>query len=189
MYEKLRNFLFLVILIAIAAKYAIDSGIFVSDTHKGKGYSIKKPVGWEQDKQYKEYFKDTEFELVSFITPEKIQRGLELTNEPQARITIFSKQLESAFWIEDEFPNILSGLVRSGMKLIDKGEIKINDQLTNWVFYENKRNKTLNIEFYAISDRSIFYQIQYTADVRAFEKYRKVFEETKDTFKISERFL
>ena len=102
---------------------------------------------------------------------------------PDATISVYSKRLTTPIWIEDEFPGIVLSLSEAGYEVKDKGEIKVDEKISSWVVYYDRKADMLNLEFYIVSENSMFFKIQYSADPDNFKKNRRFFEELKDSFK------
>ena len=114
------------------------------------------------------------------FVPKEIDLKIE---EPDSYISILTKKLTTPIWVEDEFPDILMSIQKAGYKIMDKGEIKIDDVISKWVVYHDKQTPTLVLEFYMVTDNSIFYKIQYSTHPDRFNKLRKSFEELRESFK------
>ena len=178
MYEKIRNILLLFLALVIVFKFYLPK-FFKTDQYDGPGYSLKIPIGWEKQKiNSNVYGKDVE--AVTFTVPEINT----ITEQPVARITILAKRLTAAFWVEDEFPSILQSISENGYQIMDRGEIKISDQISKWVVFYDKRTDLMELEFYMVTESNIFYRIQYVTDFDKFQKYRPGFEYLKDSFKV-----
>jgi len=87
-------------------------------------------------------------------------------------------------WLEDEMPEIINYLRQAGMYIIDKGEIKIDNEISKWVFFHDKRAQILTIEFYMILENNMFIKLQYSSKDTEFNKYRPEFEELKNNMKV-----
>jgi hypothetical protein len=170
--------------IVLAIKFVILGGAFKSDKHSGRGYTIKFPSGWTQNKDVS----TNNSILASSETPEVIMYSTPELNEkrmkPAAQMGITTFKLSQATWAEDEFPYILGMLIQSGMTIKDKGQIKIDDRVNYWVLYFDKTNM-LHWEFYYIDDSNIFFKLEYICFPESFSKYRPDFEAAKDTLKYS----
>ncbi|MCK5081625.1 MAG: hypothetical protein KAR31_01840 [Candidatus Omnitrophica bacterium] len=177
--KKLTKLLVLFVVGVLLFKNATSSGIFEAKDHKGKGFYVKIPEGWKKVKQQKDVVYPEGVQVVMFI-PKEINVEYEV---PDVYISIFTKKLSSPIWIEDEFPEILSSIKKGGYKIMDKGEIKIDDRLSAWVVYHDKKTPALVLEFYMVTDNSMFYKIQYSAHPDKFNKQRPAFEELKVSFK------
>ena len=177
--EKITKFLILFIIGVLIIKSMSGAGLFEPKDHKGNGYFVKVPSGWKivQKKKGMIYPKDVE---VVMLVPRDTSPD---EQSPDPLITIFSKKLSTPIWIEDEFPDILDSILKEGMDIKDKGEIKIDDKITSWVIYHDKKKPSLVLEFYMVTDNSIFIKIQYAADPAKFNLHRQSFEELKDSFK------
>jgi len=181
--EDNSNKVILVVGLVIFLKLFLGSSLFKTDMFKGDGFTIKFPENWvmnEELTQRKSYKNDINKEMIVFETPDADL----LTKESYARIVISTIQLDLPVWIEDEFPKILDALKQSGVELIDKGQIKIDERIFRWVFYNDKRLNLLTIEFYYVDDANKLFKIQYMADDQKFNDYRQDFETAKETLKL-----
>ena len=66
---------------------------------------------------------------------------------------------------------------------MDQGNIQIENTLTKWVVYHDKKIPALVLEFYFVSDGNTFYKLQFSALPELFNQERKSFEELKESFK------
>jgi len=179
MVMRFEGLVFFFILAVLFIKTVGSSDIFISKVHKGKGYVVRIPEGWIKKKEEKGVKYPAGIQVVTFL-PEDDQG---LSGEPDAYISIFTKKLSAPVWIEDEFPEILKSLREAGYTIKDKGEIKLDELLSNWTVYYDKETPALVLEFYMVTDNSVFYKIQYSAHPDKFRTYRKAFESLKDSFK------
>ena len=176
---KLTKALVIFVVGVFLIKNATGSGIFEAKSHKGKGFFVKVPEGWKKTKKQKGVVYPEGVTVVMFVP-----KGINIKHEiPDVYISIFTKKLTSPIWIADEFPEILHSIKKSGYKVMDKGEIKLDDQISEWVVYHDKKTPALVLEFYMVTDNSVFYKIQYSAHPDKFNKQRKAFEELKASFK------
>ena len=114
-----------------------------------------------------------------------VPKETDLKNEtPSIFISIFTKKLTSAVWIEDEMPDILRSISQARNKIMDKGQAKFDTLDAHWVVYHDKKTPALVLEFYMVTDVNIFYKIQYSAPPEKFNTYRRSFEELQKSFKV-----
>jgi len=177
--DKIVRYLVIFVVAVALIKVTSESGIFASSTHKGKGYLVIIPEGWKKVKQKKGAVLDKTVEIL-MIAPETIDTD---NRRPDVFISIYSVKLSTPMWIEDEFPNILKELIDEGFKIMDKGEIKIDDVISKWVVYHDKKIPALNLELYLVTDSSMFYKMWYSAGPEQFNVFRSDFEKFKDSFK------
>ena len=176
---KLTKVLVIFVIAVFLIKNATSSGIFEAKDHKGKGFYVKIPEGWKKVKKQKGVVYPEGVEVVLFVP-----KGIDVAYEqPDVYISIFTKKLSTPIWIEDEFPEILGSIKKAGYKIRDKGEIKLDGRLSAWVVYHDKKTPALVLEFYMVTDNSMFFKIQYSAHPDKFNKERASFEELKDSFK------
>ncbi len=158
-----------------------------SPTHKGPGYSVLKPVGWEVIKDatgVQPIFAANEKpDVVVFASPEKIPG----TSVPAASIAVLVVKLANPTWMEDEFPTLLDALNKAGYLVFDQGQIKVNNEIFDWVLYKDPTTSLVNLEFYSVNELNKLFKLQFQAGPDAFKTYRPVFEATKETFKFSQQ--
>lgn len=177
--KKITRFLVIFVVAVFLIKNATSSGFFEAKDHKAKGFYVKVPQGWKKVKKQKGVIYPEGVEVVMFVP-----KGIDVTREqPDVYISIFTKKLSTPIWIEDEFPNILRSIEKGGYKIMDKGEIKLDGRISAWVVYHDKKTPALVLEFYMVTDNSMFYEIQYSAHPDKFNKERRAFEELKRSFK------
>ncbi len=161
-----------------------------SGTFRGQGYTIEWPAGWTDwdelnpDKKKKKRFAvadKTKPKATTYVTEDDVDY---YTGAYAASMSITSLKLSTSAWIEDEMPKVMESLIEYGYKIIDKGEIKIDDELAKWVFYENKQDNALSFEFYIITEGNMFYKISFNTIKEKFNQYRPDFEKSKDSMKI-----
>ena len=155
------------------------SGLFTPKSYKGKGYFVKIPVGWKILKKKKGAIIPKDVQVVTFVPEETDPKE----DDPGTFITIFTKKLSTPVWIEDEFPDILNSIAKAGFKILDKGEIKMDGVFSKWVVYHDEKTPALALEFYMVTDNSVFYKIQYMAPPDTFNALRGSFEELKASFR------
>lgn len=173
-----------VVIIVFAVKFLISMGAFKSTGHKGTGYTITYPEGWikvnEEIVDIGVYFNSVQDkDVVTFFPPESMNPE---TEEPDVHMTIVSGKLEAPSWIQDLWPDISKVIFESKVRIIDKGEIKISDQISKWVLFIEPVTKKWRLEFYVCDEKDGFVKIIYTGSREDFNKYRKAFETSKDTF-------
>lgn len=168
-------------------KFVVFGAWLKSPTHKGPGYSVLKPVGWEVIEDAKGvqpiFAANEKPDVVMFTTPARIF-GTEL---PEASIAILVVKLANPTWIEDEFPTLLTALKQAGYRVVDHGQLKIDSIVFHWVFYQDPSSDMVSLEMYAVNELNKLYKLQYLVTEDAFKTYRPVFEATKDTFKFSQQ--
>ena len=176
---KLTKILVIFIVGVLLIRNAMSSGVFDAKGHKGKGFYVKIPEGWKRVKKQKDVVYPEGVTVVMFVP-----KGVDVKHEqPDVYISIFVKKLTTPIWIEDEFPEILSSIRKSGCKIMDKGELKLGGKIAQWVVYHDKKTPALVLEFYMVTDSSVFYKMQYSAHPDKFNKERGAFEELRDSFK------
>lgn len=192
--EKIIGALIKFCLVILFLKFLVFGDWFKSDVHKGPGYSVLKPAGWEviEDAQgVQPIFAATEKpDVAMFATPEKFLPPGDLSDGipvPEAGIAILVVKLANPTWMEDEFPTLLDALSKAGCHIFDHGQVKVDNEIFEWVLYRDPTGSLVNLEFYFVNDLNKLFKIQYQAAPEAFKTYRPVFEATKDTFKFSQQ--
>ncbi len=171
--------------------------LFPSDKYKykGKGFSVKFPIGWKKIKQpadpgviFTSTFKP---HSVTFITPQEIsyfnRYADQIDQIPEASISVYANKLSASIWLEDEFNNILEALSKHA-HILDHGQVTIDNQIADWLIYRYDEIPTITLEFYIVTDFNIFYKIIYSTHVDKFKTYRDQFEVMKASFKIEPWF-
>jgi hypothetical protein len=157
--------------------------IFKSDWHTGDGYKIKFPAGWVLDKTQSskvDFFSTTyKPEQIAYSTQER--NGT--TDRPAATISMYTNKLAQAMWIQDEFPGMIAAMKAQGLQVKQKGEIKVDNRIHEWVLYKNPSNGTLTMEFYQVDDSNFIYKLSFITYPQYFDKYRPDFEAAKATLK------
>lgn len=180
--EKIKQILVYFIFGVLTIKALMLGGLFKSDIHKGTSYTIRYPIGWIKEKEETptgSFLRSTEKpEIVTFSTPQKDL----LADLPEASLTVLTTKLSQPTWIEDEFPEIVGLLKSYGYRVLDRGDIKINEQVWKWVLYMDAKQTTMNLEFYFVNDKNILFKMQYRATPEHFKKHRPAFEAAKDSF-------
>ena len=180
----LRNIIF-TFLILIAVKYTLGGASFQDKDHKGKGFSVKKIPGWQMvlnDNNAGIFVSDpVESGSVTFLSAEKDPA----TQLPLARISVYEAKMATPAWIDDVFPEVMEALASSQAKIVDQGELKIDEQIGNWVLYSMKGSKDLNLEFYVTDEKNGIFKIRYAVEDKSFAKYRPVFEDFRESFLFS----
>ncbi|HBO96757.1 MAG TPA: hypothetical protein DE315_08630 [Candidatus Omnitrophica bacterium] len=192
--DKILGALLKFCLVILFLKFVVFGAWMKSPTHKGPGYSILKPVGWEVIEDatgVQPIFAATDKpNVVLFARPEKIPPAGSLsadTSVPEATIAVLVVKLANPTWMEDEFPTLLDALGKAGYHVFDHGQIKVDNEIFEWVLYKDPTGSLVNLEFYYVNELNKLFKIQYQASLDAFKTYRPVFESTKDTFKFSQQ--
>jgi len=160
-----------------------------SHIYKGQGYTIEFPVGWSDYEKVNPQKKKKKFAMEDRMTAKTVTYVTEEvdyeTGAFAASMSITSMKLSASAWIEDEWGKIVASIAGYGNRIIDKGEIKIDEELAKWIFYESPpADNAVSFEFYMITEGNMFYKISYTALRTSFDKYRAEFEKSKGTMKI-----
>jgi len=111
------------------------------------------------------------------------------TGTPAASISLFAQKMEQVVWMEDIYPVIIREYERSGYKILQRGEIKIGDQISKWVLCRNDQRDEIAMDFYVVDESSFFYKLQYASHKSTFNEYRYEFEAAKETLEIKFAFF
>ncbi len=174
-------------LVILFLKFVVFGSWMQSPVHKGPGYSILKPVGWEVVKDatgVQPIFAATDKpDVILFARPEKVPG----TSAAEATIAVLVVKLANPTWMEDEFPTLLDALNKADYHIFDHGQIKIDNEIFYWVLYKDPSGSLVNLEFYYTNDLNKLFKLQFQAVSEAFKTYRPAFESMKDTFKFSQQ--
>ena len=184
--ERLLRNIVLTFVVLIALKFSIgNSALFKSDKYVGMAYSIKTPLGWimKKDEGDPGIFMTNYNSMgrILFETPER-RAG---TDIPVATITIVEAKLKTPAWLDDLFPEVLQALPQMRAEIKQKGEIKMDGQISKWVLYKIPKSKDLSLEFYLADEKTGIFKLVYSSSPEGFMKYRKDFESMRDTFLFS----
>ncbi len=154
--------------------------------HRGDGFTVNFPPSWIKNKDWvvePRFNLKSKFEpySVTYVTPEQDPDTL----EPYASISIYRTKPDMQIWLEDEFPNIVDTFYNNGYDVLDKGEVKIDNQLAKWLVYRDNRKGLLNLEFYIVNDNNVLFRIQYCARDDKFSQYRPLFEGVRESIKLN----
>ena len=151
---------------------AIIQTFFDKSVHRGPWYNVNVPVGWE---------KTVDGEQVTFTSPEKDV----FTEAPLAIFTIYAKKSTGALFIEDLMIEIIESLPKLGAELIDKGEIKIDNQISKWVLYRHKESEMVVLSFFMVDDFNRLTKLEMVTTTKKFTQYKPEFEKFKASFKFT----
>ena len=175
MYKTFYKFILCFFIAIFVIRFGM-SELAKSNKYNGFGFTLRIPDGWEKISDIK---KDRDNRKVIFGTVEKNQ----LTGRPVAFISILSSQMEQVLWIEDEFPKVIRSLAKAQLKILKKGDIKIDKQIAKWVLYDDIKADLVNLEMYMITDSKLFVRLTFAGDPINFNKRRTEFEKLKESFK------
>jgi hypothetical protein len=178
--KKIGKILLCFVIGVFVIKTAGNAGFFEAKSYKARGYSVNVPQGWKLVKRQKGVVYPQGSDAVMFV-PKEVNMEEE---PPYAHITIYTKKLSTPIWMEDEFPEILSSIQQEGYKVMDKGQIKLDELDSHWLVYHDVKVPALVLEFYAVTDNNTFYKIQYSSHPDKFNTLRKSFEELRESFKV-----
>jgi len=167
-----------IIIVVVCVLFLIKDKIvahFDPAIHRADYYTVRAPDGWT---------KTVEKEEVVWVCPDK-----ELfSNMPEAIFSIYATKPKIPLFLEDVFFDAVSEVKRANGRILDKGEIKIQNALSNWVLFVNEDPKLVILTFYLIDDYNRFIRIQYISHPKAFKKYRETFEKFKSTLQLRKMF-
>ncbi len=151
---------------------------------RGEGFSIRFPDGWTKVKRDIEpaFQMESKFspQTVIFVSPQVNP----VTNVPEAMIAMHVVRPNKPFWLEDDFPILVDVLGRSGYAILDQGQIKLDEEIADWVVYRDDYQERVRLEFFTVNGSGMVFRLQYSAAQDKFGVYRKDFEDTKATIKI-----
>ncbi|MCD4780680.1 MAG: hypothetical protein K8S27_09065 [Candidatus Omnitrophica bacterium] len=174
-------------------KFYITSDIFKTPLYRGEGFSISCPDGWDKmDKKEKYniptgvFLNENDYDTVTcFLPSEQVKEGTRPTY-----LSAFATQTYAPYWIEDIFPQVMDVLIKTpGYVILDKGELKVDEQVSRWVLYDVKKEETVYLEFFMVDERNGFFKLRYQADYDKFKKFRPAFETFRDSFAFSKGLL
>lgn len=167
--EDLKSKLLFLIVILFVAKL-VAGRIYDPTVHRGPWYSVKIPVGWQ---------KQVEGDEVFFRSPEKDALG-----NPGAVFSIYGHQSKGALFIEDFFEEVIAALSQQRGQILQRGEIKIDNEISRWVLFRMDDPEWIIWTFYVVDDFNRLTKIQFLSKPKDFAAYRPVFEEFKDSIRI-----
>lgn len=167
--DDLKTKILILALVIFGARF-VAGRVYDPQIYRGPWYSVRFPEGWE---------KQVEGDEVFFRSPEKDYLG-----NPNAIFSIYGFQSRGALFLEDFFPEALAGLAKQNGKILNQGEIKIDDHISKWVLFRNEKPKWIIWTFYIVDDYNRLTKIQFLTKPDDFAKYRPIFEAFKDTIKI-----
>lgn len=185
---KLMRIIFMILFVSYGIKLWFTRGDHI---YRGDGYSIEFPEGWTDYEKLNpdRRRKKKKFSVEDRDKPKTVTYVTEEIDEESgayaASMSISSLKLDTAAWLDDEWGKIVMSVVKQGNRIIDKGQVLIDEEKSKWLFYESPPQlNAVTFEFYIITEGNMFYKISYTALRNRFDKYRPEFERSKDTIKI-----
>ena len=171
--------------ILLLALTLFSSCMRIPNFFKGQSFTFQHPAGWvkEEREMYPPFDlkSRTKKFYIAFDCPEKDPQ----TGQAVASISFFVIKPTMQVWLEDQFAELIQMFASNGFEVLDRGEIKIDDQISNWIVYRDPQNHTLNLEFYVVNDNNILFRIQYSAREDKFAFYRQTFEVARNSIKLS----
>ena len=187
--SKIMRLIFVILFVCYGSKMFVTRD---SHIYRGDGYSIEFPEDWldyekvnpERRRKRKKKFAVEDRDkpkTVTYVT-EEVDTD---SGAYAASMSISSLKLSTAAWLDDEWGQIVFSIMEQGNRIIDKGQVLIDEEKSKWVFYESPPHlNAVTFEFYIITEGNMFYKISYTALRNKFDVYRPAFEKAKDTMKI-----
>ena len=183
--NKILKNIVLLFVILFVIKYTFSSDAFRSKDYKGKGFSVRKPAGWEMvldDKDAGIFVTESmDSGGVTFLAPNK---NTSSTQAP-TRISVYEAKLQTPAWVDDIFPEIIRVLVAYKAKIKDKGELKIDGQISKWILYSLPGSRELFLEFFVADEKNGIFKLRLTGEPEGFMKYRKTFDDLRGSFLFS----
>ena len=164
----------LVLALMIFTARAVATYVYDPTLYRAEWYSVRTPPGWERKLEDDEVF---------FRSPAKDYLG-----NPEAIFSIYGYKSKGALFMDMFFPDVLENLAKQNGKLLQQGEIKIDDIISNWTLFRYNEPKWIIWTFYVIDDFNRLTKIQMMAKPEHFDKYRSTFESFKDTIKFKKIF-
>ena len=166
--DDFKTKLFWLVIILFAARLFANS-IHDPTIHRGRWYTVTIPEGWPKKVQDNEVF---------FQSPAR-----DIYGYPEAIFSIYGVQSRGALFMDMFFEDVLIDLAKQKGRLLDKGQIKIDDQISNWTLFQMQDPEWIIWTFYVIDDFSRLTKIQFMVRPHHFAKYRPVFEAFKDSIR------
>ena len=166
--DDLKTKIFVLAVIIFAARL-FAGHLYDPTQYRGPWYSVKIPQGWA---------KHVEEDEVVFQSPIKDYLG-----SPEAIFSIYGYQSRGALFMDLFFPDVLASLEQQDGKILQQGQIKIDDIVSSWVLFKNNEPEWIIWTFYIIDDHNRLTKVQMMVKPENFKRYRPVFEEFKNTIK------
>ena len=172
--EYKRFFIFLLILFVVGK--IISARLQGAPIYKGPWYTVAVPEGWDKKKE--------EDEIIFLCPVEDVYADV-----PEAMFSIYAKKVPGTpLWLDDLFIEVIESLQGADGKILDKGEIKIDGEIGNWVLFRSDDPPLVILSFYLVDDNNRFTKIQYITQPDDFKKYRPEFEKFRASFKFKKLF-
>ncbi len=172
--KKLINIVIILFLVAFGVRYIIKN-LHDPTVYKGSWYTVKIPEGWQKRQEKDE---------VLFISPEVDV----LTDTPYAIFSIYTKAAQGALFIEDYMQQVFEMLSQANGQIVDKGEIKVDEEIAQWVLFHQHEPALVYLTFYVVDDYNRLTRIQFVSTPNKFQKYREEFEKFKGSLKFKRLF-
>lgn len=162
--------------------------IFSDKNISAGGFTVPRIEGWEMKKETDA----DDMETVTFLYPPMDhikEEDIDPYNPPEysAMISFTGGKLSAPIWIEDQFPEIVGSIMQAGYTIIDKGEIKIDDELSKWALYEKANaaeDDPVIMSMYSAPDSGYFYKLEILAKPDVFNKFKPIFDAEVQAFKM-----
>ncbi|MDP2652861.1 MAG: hypothetical protein Q8Q08_02395 [Candidatus Omnitrophota bacterium] len=168
MIEPKKMVIFFVIL--IVGVNILKEKMFDESVHRGGWYTVVKPVGWNERKEENE---------IIFESPETSV----MTGMPEAIFSIYSVKATGALFLEDLFGEVMASLRQLKGKVLDKGQLKIDNQDARWVLFFHRDPDLFILTFYIADDFNRLTKIQFISTPEKFPSYRSQFEAFKNSIR------
>ena len=109
----------------IFAARLVAGHIYDPSIHRGPWYSVRVPEGWE---------KQVDGDEVFFRSPSKDYLG-----NPEAIFSIYGFQSRGALFLDLFFEEVMQNLATQNGKVLQQGEIKIDNQISKWVLFRTEK--------------------------------------------------
>ena len=67
---------------------------------------------------------------------------------PAASISVYSVRMKDAMFIEDEFSSIMENIEKTGSRITDHGQVKLDDRLCYWTLYQEALTGLISLRAY-----------------------------------------
>ena len=202
----------IVIVLALVGGRPFILSLMDKSVYRGEWYTVTVPEGWEKkeieeqppdpaaaapkpknqteerqqaiEKKSSFHFGRRRIEEVLFISPEVDI----FTETPYAMFSIYTQASKGALFLDDYFIQVQEAFAREKGRMMDKGEILIDGQVSKWLLFRYEDPPFAVMSFYVVDDFNRLTRLQLIAQRSKFNDYRKQFEAFKSTFKFKRAF-
>jgi len=164
------KFAILVLVLKFAIAYFMDQSV-----HKTKWYQVDVPEGWS---------KKVDGEETAFIAPDENI----LTGMPDAVFSVYGEKSTGSLFLGEVIMEVIQQYQKMDGKIINRGEIKIDDLVAKWILFRNEDPDLMVMTFFIVDDFNRLIRIQFTTGANDFNKFRPIFEKFKESLKFKKLF-